>query len=105
MEANWVRYLNFLLKLGEIKKWEYEVDEFEFLGIKRGCRFYKPDFKVTNLDGSVVYQETKGYMDAKSKTKLKRMAKYYPNVKVEVVDAKRYRSIAKQVAGMIPNWE
>lgn len=50
------------------------------------------------------YHEVKGYMDPKSRTKLKRMAKYYPGVVVEVVDAKRFRAIAK-VAGLIDGWE
>jgi hypothetical protein len=90
---------------GEIQMWEYEPDTFEFHGIKRGCRFYTPDFKITWADGSVTYHEVKGWMDAKSATKLKRMGKYYPTVKVELVQKERYDCIRKQMSGIIKNWE
>ena len=39
-EANYARYLNWLVKLGEIKGWEYEADTFAFDKIKRGTRFW-----------------------------------------------------------------
>ena len=38
-EANYARYLNWLVGLGEIKSWEYEPEEFEFKTIKKGNRF------------------------------------------------------------------
>ena len=60
---------------GEILKWEYEPETFWFEKIKRGVRTYTPDFKVTEKDGSIIFHEVKGYMDARSKTKLKRMKK------------------------------
>lgn len=104
-EANWARYLNLLKKTGEIQGWEYEPDEFEFHRIKRGSRFYKPDFKVINRDGSIEYHEVKGYMTQKSMTKLKRMEKYYPEVKVVLVDVKHYVKVAKAVSGIIDGWE
>jgi hypothetical protein len=44
-------------------------------------------------------------MDAKSKTKLKRMAKYHPAVDLRVIDAKAYREIDRKLGGAIPNWE
>jgi hypothetical protein len=103
-EANWARYLNFLQKLGQIRGWEFETEEFEF-PVKRGNRFYKIDFKVFQSNGSVVYQEVKGYMDRDSRTKLKRMAQYHPHIRIEVVDSKRYQAVSKQVKGLIPNWE
>lgn len=104
-EANWARYLNWLISLGEIKSWEYEVDTFEFMEIKRGARFYTPDFKVFARDGSFVYHEVKGWMDPTSKTKLKRMTKYYPEVKVILIDRPYYRDVAKKLFGVIPGWE
>ncbi len=83
-----------LLKLaGEIKDWEYEPDTFWFESIKRGVRSYKPDFKVFQNDGSFYYVEVKGYMDAKSKTKLKRMKRYYPDVRIEVVTGARLKGL------------
>jgi len=70
----------------QIESWQYEPKVFWFLEIKQGCRSYKPDFKVTALDGSHYWIEVKGYMDAKSKTKIKRFRKYYPNEKLIIYD-------------------
>ncbi len=105
-EANYARYLNWLLKNRQIQKWEYEPDTFRFDAIKRGCRSYMPDFKVTELNGDIVYHEVKGYMDQRSRTALKRMGKYYPNVKVIVIDGAAYKRLEKQCAGgLVKNWE
>lgn len=104
-EANWARYLNWLISIGEISKWEYEPDTYEFIEIKKGTRFYTPDFKITNKDGAIEYQEIKGYMDDRSRIKLNRMSRYYPNIKVVVIDAEQYRFISKQVKNLVPNWE
>jgi hypothetical protein len=103
-EANYCRYLNWLISIGEIIKWEYEVDTFEF-PVKKGNRFYTPDFKVYEKGNIIVYHEIKGYMDANSQTKLKRMAKYYPNIKVIVIDSSQYYAIARQVKNFIVGWE
>ena len=103
-EANWARYLNWLIQLGEIKGWKYEPDTFEF-PVKRGSKFYTPDFKVTNNDGSIEYHEVKGWMDSISATKLKRMAKYYPQEKLVLVDKETYRDVALKVGSLIPHWE
>lgn len=102
-EANYARYLNWLQGLGEIERWEYEADTFEF-PVKRGAKFYTPDFKVFEK-GKHFYVEVKGYMDARSKTKLKRMAKHYPGERVDLVMNKEMTAIAKSVSAMIPNWE
>lgn len=104
-EANVARYLNFLIKQKTIFKWEYEPDTFWFENIKRGTRSYTPDFKIWDTENSdPYYWEVKGYMDAKSKTKLKRMAKYYPDVKVVVIGKDEYNDIKKNKA-LIKNWE
>lgn len=104
-EANYARYLNWLVAQDVIKAWEYEPDTFWFLHIKRGTRSYTPDFKIHNNDGSVEYHEVKGWMTPKSKTQLKRMARYHPDVKVIIVDADAYRAIARQAKRLIPRWE
>ena len=103
-EANYARYLNFLIKHGQIEKWEHEPDTFWFEAIRRGTRSYLPDFKVWE-NGKIHYVEVKGYMDAKSKTKLKRMAKYYPDIDLRLVGAREYRSIAVKVGRMVSGWE
>lgn len=104
-EANYARFLTFLASQGKIARWEFEKDTFWFESIRRGVRSYTPDFKVWLSDGSYYYDEVKGWMDPKSKTKLKRMAKYYPAVKINVIDGKAYREIEKKIGGAIPHWE
>jgi len=104
-EANYARYLQWLLGLGEIAKWEHEPETFWFLKIKRGTRSYLPDFRVTENNGSIAYYEVKGWMDPQSKTKIKRMAKYHPDVKLIVVNSKSYKALEKMVSRMIVGWE
>jgi hypothetical protein len=104
-EANYARYLNWLQSQGQIARWQYEPDTFEFAAIKRGSRFYTPDFKVFQNNGSHEYHEIKGYMDQGSATKLKRMARYFPHERVVVIGANEYKSIARAVAKLVPNWE
>ena len=104
-EANWARYLNWLKSLGDIQSWSYEPKTFEFTTIRRGSRFYTPDFLVINRNGTAEYHEVKGWMDPQSATKLKRMGKHFPHVKVVLVDQAAYRAVARTIAGAIPAWE
>ncbi|MBA7574647.1 hypothetical protein ES695_15640 [Candidatus Atribacteria bacterium 1244-E10-H5-B2] len=70
MEANIARYYRY------IREWYiYEYKEFEFKTIKRGQRYYKPDFYLPASDSWV---EVKGFFGASDKTKLRRFKKYYP---------------------------
>jgi hypothetical protein len=100
-EANYALYLDFLIKYKQILKWEYEPDVFIFEKIKFGTRSYRPDFKIYNLDNTFEYQEVKGYMDSKSKTKIKRMAKYYPDIKLIIIDKDIYGDIKKKLGKML----
>ena len=104
-ESNFARYLNWLQENKEIDRWEYESERFEFKGIKRGSQSYLIDFKVYENNGTVKYYEIKGWMDQKSKTKLKRMAKYYPDIKIIIIEKKQYMEIGRKVSGMIKGWE
>lgn len=104
-EANYARYLEFLKQKGEISDWQHESKTFWFEGIKRGCVSYLPDFEVTNNSGEVEFHEVKGWMDDRSKTKIKRMAKYHPDVKLILIDAKYYKSIQSKLSKLIPEWE
>lgn len=105
-EANYARYLMYLMSKGLIQRWEYEPDTFWFENIMRGTRSYLPDFKIwETLDTEPYYIEVKGYMDPKSATKLKRMAKYHPAIRIELVDRKAYMEIKNKLSSIIPNWE
>lgn len=103
-EANYARYLKWLQARGDIDRWEYEPETFWFLSIKRGVRSYKPDFRVWEKGGSYLV-EIKGWMDPKSKTKLKRMKKYYPHERVDVVGPKQYADLKAKLSRIIPSWE
>lgn len=104
-EANYARYLNFLIGKGEISSWEFEPQTFVFEKIKRGTRAYTPDFKVVLNDGAHEWHEVKGWMDAKSKTRLARFSRYYPAEKLVLIDSKWFRSANKALASIIPGWE
>lgn len=58
-------------------EWEYEPREFEF-PVKRGTRFYKPDFRVTE-NGGYRWIEVKGWFDKRSMTRLARFGRYFPD--------------------------
>ena len=79
MEANVARYFN-LRKC----EWEYEPFEYSFDKIKRGQRYYKPDFGLYSQDYYFLF-EVKGYFRPEDKTKLRRFKKYYP---VEFINLK-----------------
>lgn len=105
-EANYARYLNLLLSQGTITGWEYEPKTFVFERISRGTRSYQPDFRVTFPDGSHEWHEVKGWMDPKSKTKLDRMARYFPEEKVVVIGESWFRQARRgALAASIPHWE
>lgn len=101
MEANYALYLDFLVKQKQIKNWEYEKSTFIFEKIKFGVRSYRPDFKVFNSDDTITYHETKGYMTPRSKTQIKRMAKYYPEIKLVIIGKDVYGDIKKKLGKML----
>lgn len=70
MEANVARYYRYIREL-----YIYEYWEFEFKEIKRGSRFYKPDFF---LPVSNRWIEVKGRFRKSDRTKFRRFKKYYP---------------------------
>jgi hypothetical protein len=105
-EANYARYLEWLRNRGEIDAWEYEPETFWFEAIRRGIRSYTPDFKVWPVAGGTPYfVEVKSWMDPKSATKLKRMAKYHPDVRVDVFDRAAHTELAKKLGKVILGWE
>lgn len=104
-EANVARALNAMMASGEIESWKYEPREFEF-PVKRGTRFYKPDFEVNYWEGfgGTVYWEVKGLMAPKDVTTLSRMERYHPEVTVLIVGKKEYAELESQY-GHLEHWE
>lgn len=104
-EANYARYLQFFKEKGYIADWLHEPKTFWFMEIKRGCRSYKPDFEVIQLDGQRVWVEVKGYYDSKSLTKIKRFRKYYPSEKLTVIDETFFKNCKNKLKMLIKGWE
>lgn len=84
-ELKYARYLTLLKENKTILDWFYEPETFWFESIRRGTRSYVPDFKIINNDNTHEWVEVKGYMDQRSRTKISRFRKYYPNEKLTVV--------------------
>ena len=86
-ELHHAQWLQLMIAAGRVAKWEHEPEWFEF-PIQHGTTRYLPDFRVTLPDGTVEYHEVKGWLDRKSQTQLRRMAKYHPDVIVKLFGAK-----------------
>lgn len=106
-EANYARYLKFLQSKGEIQSWQYEPQDKIFDFPVKGLRNarYRPDFWIVNRNGQEECHEVKGWMDKDSKVKLKRMAKFFPDVKVVVIGTTEMKAIERTVASLIQGWE
>lgn len=104
-EANYARYLEFLKEKKVIRDWEHEPKTFWFDAIKRGTVSYLPDFFVIEMDESTAFHEVKGWMDSRSKTALRRMKKYYPEIKIILIRQKQYKQIEKKVGSLCVGWE
>ncbi len=103
-EYRYALYLELMKQNKYVIECEHEPKVFYFEGIKRGTTNYKPDFKVTFPSGKEEWFEIKGYMDAKSKTKIKRMAKYYPDLVLRVIDKTWFSENSKKLKAIIKNW-
>lgn len=104
-EANYARYLQLLAEEGKIRSWEHEPQTFIFEDILRGSRTYLPDFRIVDVAGNITFHEVKGWMDSRSRTKIARMAKYYPEVALVVVDKDDYGKMNKYYRYTVPGWE
>lgn len=91
-EYKFALHLQSIKQFGAIQDWEHEPQTFWFNEIRRGTRSYLPDFKVINLNGTHYWVEVKGYLDAKSRTKIRRFRKYYPDESLIVIDEKWFRT-------------
>lgn len=100
-EVDYACYLEILKKHKKIKEWNYECKTFWFESIKRGTRSYLPDFLITENDGSEYFVEVKGWENPKSKTKLKRLRKYYPDVKLLMVRRDQIEEIRQKFGSLL----
>jgi len=93
-------YATFLDYLGI--PWLYEPRRFIFEKIVTGTRTFLPDFYLPAADE---YHECKGYFDRKSRTQIKRMATYYPAIRLIVIDKAFFASVCRQrLCRVIPGY-
>jgi len=105
-EANYARYLEDRLASGALLAWDYEPKTFVFDQVGIGARSYTPDFLVTFADGSREWHEVKGWMDDASRTRLARMAEFYPKEIVVIIDEAWFGEARRSgLAASLPCWE
>jgi len=104
-EANYCLYLQWQKEQGMIYDWEHEPFTFWFLEIKRGVRSYLPDFKVWPTSEKHYWVEVKGWMDPKSKTKIKRLKKYFPHERLEIITSEWFKKNNHLMRNLIRDWE
>lgn len=103
-EANFARYLNLLKAENKIYHWEYESDLLELLHENKIIT-YIPDFKVWEKQNSEpIYYEVKGWLDNKSKLKLKLMNEQFPHISIILIDENKFKEL-ETIKDRIPNWE
>jgi hypothetical protein len=104
-EANYARYLEWQKINGFIKNWTHEPKTFLFEKEETGPRAYLPDFLVEHEKYHFKFHEVKGWMDSRSKIKLERMKKYYPEIEIILIRKKEYTTIKNKLSKNIIGWE
>lgn len=84
-EARWGKYLDFLVKVGEVTCWQYEAESFIISTNKGNTKTYIPDFGVEYKDNGYVFHETKGELTQKDVTKFRKMSREHPGIKIILV--------------------
>ena len=82
LEQEFATSLEFLKRVGRIRDWQPNKFAFVFPDRTIAPVRYVPDFRVTELDGSVTYWECKGLWRGSDTSKAVLMAKHYPEFPV-----------------------
>ena len=98
-EARWGKYLDFLVKAGEVVSWEFEPRDFEVKGMRKNTKRYWPDFRVVYSNNTVLWHETKGQIKSSDVTKLRRMSQEYPEEKIVLVMQRIPQGHSKSAVG------
>ncbi len=85
LEYRWALYLQWQVEQGLIKDWWYEQTTFRFTDEKAGALKYLIDFDIRNLDNTFHYEECKGYLSTRDRSKFRKVAKYYPDTIIDLV--------------------
>ncbi len=84
-EYNWSLYCEFRKEQGLIKDWTFEQTTFKFAGETFGPVRYLIDFDILNNDGTFHYEECKGRLVGRDNTKFRRVAKYRPEIVIDLI--------------------
>lgn len=107
-EIQFATYLEWLRTKKQIRDWEYEPKTFNFpVGkYKTAPLAYRPDYRVTELDGSTKFIEVKGFLNNDSKKKLKRFHECFPEEgEITIIDKIWFASARKQGLHNLLKWE
>lgn len=85
LEYNWSLWCQLRQDQGLIADWQFEDKLFRFANEKCGAVKYLVDFTIVNIDGSVEYEECKGYLSGRDRSKLRKVQKHYPGTRISLV--------------------
>lgn len=104
-EYNYACYLEWIRTKGLIASWEHEPQKFNFRDkYKSGEGSYWPDFKVNNLNGTYEWHEVKGWLNPKSKQKIVRFHKQFPDEPQTIIISGDWFKRNYNTQRLIPGW-
>lgn len=106
-EANYARYLNFLVTKGAVASWQYEPMTVIFPVDRGPVRTYTPDFAVIELPtGWLRYHEVKGVWSDRFFAQLDLIGEHRQDLEpLTIVDAAAYAELHRQYRHELPGWE
>lgn len=87
-ERRHAEFLELQIGAGLIREWQHEPRTFHFPGRLQAPVSYKPDFRVVWFSGVEEWHEVKGAWTRKDVSKLRLLARHYPEIVVATVGAK-----------------
>lgn len=104
-EHNYACFLEWQCSEKRLLSWEHEPKRFSFKDkYLRPPYDYLPDFKVTYSTGVWEWHEVKGFLNGKSKSKIKRFEKHFPREGAITLIDKRWFSNTGNYSLVIPGW-
>jgi len=95
-EYHWAEYCQLRKDNGEIEDWYYEEEtvQIEYIDHKNRVHYkdYTPDFKIVYPGGDhIEFEETKGWLQTKDATKMRKYSEQYETPLVVVFQNKMYK--------------
>lgn len=73
--------------------------------IRHGTTRYRPDFRLVDPEGAVVYVEARPYLDRLARIRLARARRYFPECGFRVITTREYQEFAQTWGRVIAEWE